>query len=68
MVLIPMCAPLYEPLIIGHASKPKALNKSSQELGSYYQHNKKAWMTGLLFRGWRQDLDKKCVKTSENFY
>jgi hypothetical protein len=39
------------PLFIGHAGKPRCFNKKSgEELGFFYLHNKKAWMTGLFFQ------------------
>ena len=42
----------WEPLYIGHASKPRAFKgKTGSELGFFYLlvHNKKAWMTGPFF-------------------
>jgi hypothetical protein len=39
------------PLFIGHAAKPRCFNKKSgAELGFFYLHNKKAWMTGVFFQ------------------
>jgi hypothetical protein len=40
-----------EPLIIGHANKPRCFKKKTgQELGFFYLSNKKAWMTGSFFQ------------------
>jgi hypothetical protein len=39
------------PMFIGHAARPRCFNrKSGEELGFFYLHNKKAWMTGLFFQ------------------
>ena len=49
-----------EPLIIGHAQRPRAFNrKSGEQLGFYYRSNAKAWMTGLIFREWLQKMDQQ---------
>ena len=40
----------WEPLYIGHAGKPRAFKgKTGSELGFFYLHNQKAWMTGPFF-------------------
>jgi DDE superfamily endonuclease len=40
----------WEPLYIGHAFKPRSFNKKTgEQLGFFYLHNKKAWMTGTFF-------------------
>ena len=40
-----------DPFFIGHANKPRCFNKKTgEELGFFYRHNIKAWMTGKLFR------------------
>ena len=49
-----------EPLIIGHAQRPRAFNrKSGEQLDFYYRSNAKAWMTGLIFREWLQKMDQQ---------
>ena len=56
-----------ELLIIGHAAKPRAFNKKTgEQLGLYYRHNKKAWMTSLLFQEWLQDFDSRMKRQSRN--
>jgi len=38
----------FEPLIIGHANKPRAFKKSGEKLGFFYLSNTKAWMTSVF--------------------
>jgi len=47
-----------EPFFIGHATMPRCFQKkTAEQLGFYYRNNKKAWMTGLLFREWLQKFN-----------
>ena len=40
-----------KPLFIGHARKPRCFQKQEgPKLGFYYFWNKKAWMTGSVFK------------------
>ena len=48
-----------DPFFIGHAKKPRCFGKkSAAEHGFVYDHNKKAWMIGVLFQEWLVDVDK----------
>ena len=41
----------FEPLFIGHSEKPRCFKKKSGvELGFFYLHNQKAWMTAVFFQ------------------
>jgi DDE superfamily endonuclease/Tc5 transposase DNA-binding domain len=41
----------FEPLFIGHSAKPRCFKKKSgAELGFFYLHNEKAWMTAIFFQ------------------
>src|SRR6267154_4891139 len=47
-------------LFIGSAAKPQCFKKKmGSELGFWYFHNKKAWMTGEIFAQAMEDLDKE---------
>ncbi len=47
-------------LFIGSAAKPRCFKKKmGLELGFWYFHNKKAWMTGEIFAQAMEDLDKE---------
>lgn len=49
----------FEPFFIGHAHKPRCFNKKTgQELGFFYAHNKRAWMTGKLFQEYLLRFDR----------
>src|SRR4051812_1388563 len=51
-----------QPFIIGHAAKPRCFQKRlGTQLGFCYRNNSKAWMTGLLFREWLQELESKMM-------
>ncbi|XP_032871920.1 tigger transposable element-derived protein 1-like isoform X2 [Amblyraja radiata] len=42
-----------KPLLIYHSENPRALkNVSKHLLPVYYRHNRKAWMTSVMFEGW----------------
>ena len=64
-----------QPLIIGKAKKPRAFqNKMGAQLGFYYRHNAKAWMTAHLYQEWLQQWDRelgerkrKIVLLQDNF-
>ena len=46
------------PLVIGPSRNPRCFNRRSAcELGFHYRHNKKAWMTRLLFFEWFREFD-----------
>ena len=48
------------PFVIGKAVWPQAFNKKSgKQLGFYYQHNVKAWMTTHLYQDWIQEWDQE---------
>jgi hypothetical protein len=48
------------PFVIGKANKPRAFRKKTgAQLGFYYRHNAKAWMTTKLYQEWLCDWDKK---------
>jgi hypothetical protein len=53
-----------EPFFIGHANRPLCFKnaagqrKTGEELGYFYQSNKKAWMTGGFFKVYLQHLSK----------
>lgn len=48
-----------DPFFIGHAKNPRCFGKkSAAEHGFVYNHNKKAWMTGVLFQEWLVGVDK----------
>jgi hypothetical protein len=56
-----------ELFFIGHAAKPRAFNKKTgQQLGFYYRHNKKAWMTSLLFQEWLLQFDAHMKRQQRN--
>jgi len=47
-------------LFIGSAAKPRCFKKKTgMELGLWYFHNKKAWMTGEIFAQAMEDLDEE---------
>ena len=50
-----------EPLIIGHARRPRCFGKRpASHLGyNFYYNNKKAWMTGAIWLDWLQKFDKE---------
>src|SRR5438046_344153 len=49
----------FEPMFIGHANKPWSFNKKiGEELGFFYHHNKKAWMTGIFFQDYLKKFDR----------
>lgn len=48
----------FEPMFIGNAAKPRAfMKKSGREHGFDYHHNKKSWMTSVLFFQWLHRFD-----------
>ena len=48
------------PFIIGHAAKPRAIQRRSAEsMGFYYRHNQKAWMKADIFAEWLRGFDSK---------
>src|SRR5436190_3783859 len=52
-----------EPLFIGHAGKPRCfMKKTGADLGFFYLHNQKAWMTGAFFETYlrRFSIHIKC--------
>ena len=63
------------PLIIGKAKMPRAFqNKMGTQLGFYYRHNAKAWMTANLYQEWLRQWDRdlgerrrKIVLLQDNF-
>ena len=56
-----------QPFFIGHALIPRCFQKkSAAELGFYYRNNTKAWMTGLFFREWLEEFDKKMRSTNRH--
>jgi hypothetical protein len=50
---------MLEPLFIGNAAKPRCFGRKSAEdlYFKYYYHNKKAWMTGVIFKDYLAKLD-----------
>ncbi len=52
-----------ESLFIGHANRPLCFknaagqHKTGKELGYFYMHNTKAWMTGIFFNIYLQHLN-----------
>lgn len=52
-----------QPFIIGKAFKPRDfLKQTGEELGFYYRHNTKAWMTNEFFSEWLLKWDKDLAK------
>jgi len=48
------------PFVIGKAERPRAFQKKyGAQLGFYYRHNAKAWMTAKLYQEWLRDWDSK---------
>ena len=46
------------PLVVGPSRSPRSFSgKTAAELGFYYRHNKKSWMTRLVFFEWLQVFD-----------
>ena len=44
--------------VIGKAAWPHTFNKkTAAQLGFYYRHNAKAWMTAQLYQDWIQQWD-----------
>jgi hypothetical protein len=61
--------------IIGKAARSRTFNKKmGAQLGFYYRHNAKAWMTGQLYQDWIQQWDhelgaqnRKILLLQDNF-
>ena len=53
-------------LVIGKSAKPRAFQGyKTAALPVTYTHNKKAWMTGAIFRDWIESVNKK-MKTKKH--
>ncbi|KNF00910.1 hypothetical protein PSTG_05802 [Puccinia striiformis f. sp. tritici PST-78] len=49
-----------EPLVIGHAKKPRSFGKKQASFWGYNHHfNKTAWMTATIMSPWLQKLDNR---------
>ncbi|POW17221.1 hypothetical protein PSTT_00543 [Puccinia striiformis] len=49
-----------EPLVIGHAKKPRSFGKKQASFWGYdYHFNKTAWMTATIMSPWLQKLDNR---------
>ena len=49
-----------QPFVIGKAAQPRAFQKKSgAQLGFYYRHNAKAWMTAQLYQDWIKQWDQE---------
>ena len=55
------------PFIIGKAARPQAFNKKTgEQLGFYYRHNAKAWMTAHLYEDWIRRWDQELHEKGRN--
>ncbi len=49
-----------KPFVIGHSARPRCFkNYSIGSFGVQYSHNKRAWMTSILFSEWLRKLNNK---------
>ena len=54
----------WKPLYIGHANKPRCFKrKTGEELGFFYLHNKKAWMTSIFFETYLRQFNGHIGRT-----
>jgi len=53
-----------KPFVVGSAIKPRCFKsiKNIKNLNIIYRSNKKAWMTGSLFKEWIERFDKNVIK------
>ena len=54
----------WKPYSIGHANKPRCFKqKTGEELGFFYLHNKKAWMTSIFFETYLRQFNGHIGRT-----
>ena len=49
-------------VVIGQSKQPRCFPKDPTKLPTVYKSNKKAWMTGSLFKEWLQELDSQLTR------
>ncbi|XP_030006278.1 tigger transposable element-derived protein 6-like [Sphaeramia orbicularis] len=47
------------PLVIGHVQRPRCFKHFNPGVYAQYFHNKKTWMTSVIFNEWITELDQK---------